>query len=163
MPAPPPNPGPCNVPLSIVNGTGENSVAVPIDSGAQYKSITEQLLYEIWQTDLLILAGLGGLPVTKIISFTIGDGQVGTPANGTTVLNVNAIQGQSITDKDLLVIRNGIALKYTTPVTHNDIIRLNTTGVSGGFQFDAAGSALMFETGDAYDIYVTGINTSNAP
>lgn len=163
MPAPPPNPGPCNVPLSIVNGTGENSVAVPINTGAQYKSITEQLLYEIWQTLLLILAGSGGLPVTKVISFTVGDGQAGTPVAGTTVLNAANLQGQSITDKNLLVSRNGILLKYTTPATNNDIIRLNTTGVSGGFQFDAAGSNLQFENGDDYDIYVVGINTSNAP
>jgi hypothetical protein len=164
MPAPIPNPGPCNVPLSIVNGTGENTVAVPGDPGSQYKSITEQLLYEIWQTLLLILAGSGGLPVTKIVSFTIGDGQAGTPANGTTSLVVaGLIQGQSLTDKNLLVIRNGIELKYSTGVSHNDIIRLNTTGVSGGFEFDAAGSALDFENGDVYDIYVVGINTSNAP
>jgi hypothetical protein len=163
MAAPNPNPGPCNVPLTLINGTGENTVGVPIDSGAQYKNYTDQLLYEIWQTLLLILAGSTGLPVTKIVSFTIGDGQAGTPANGTTSLNVAALQGQSLTDKNLLVVRNGIALKYTTPVTHEDIIRLNTTGVSGGFQFDAAGSALQFETGDVYDIYVVGINTSNAP
>lgn len=163
MPAPPPNPGPCNVPLTVINGTGENSVAVPQDQGSQYKSITEQLLYEIWQTLLLLLAASGGLPVTKIVSFTIGDGQAGTPANGTTSLNVANLQGQSLTDKNLLVVRNGIALKYTTPVSHEDIIRLNTTTVSGGFEFDAAGSALDFETDDVYDIYVVGINTSNAP
>ena len=162
MPAPPPNPGPCNVPLTVINGTGENSVAVPQDTGSQYKAITEQLLYEIWQT-LLLIAASTTVTMTKIISFTIGDGQIGTPANGATVLNVANIQAQSLINANLLVIRNGIELKYTSAVTHNDIIRLNTTGVSGGFEFDAAGSALSFENGDVYDIYVVGVNTSNAP
>lgn len=155
--------GPCNVPLTQVDGSGNNTYAAPITQGAQYKSITEQLLYEIMEGINTLIQIQGGLPVTKIITFTIGDGQADTPAAGGSSLVAAAIQAQSITDKNLLVIRNGIELKYSSAVTHNDIIRVNNTGVSGGFEFDAAGSNLKFQNGDVYDIYVVGVNTTQVP
>lgn len=156
--------GPCNVPLTQINGTGNNSVAVPLTQGSQYKSITEQLLYEIWQTLLLILAGQTPPGMAPIIKFTIGDGQAGTPAAGTTSLHAAILQGVNLADKAILVLREGIGLKYTTAVTHNNIIRFNDH-TDGGFDFDPAdpGGQLQFVNGEEYMLVVTGIDTTIAP
>lgn len=156
--------GPCNVPLTQINGTGFNTVAVPATQGSQYKSITEQLLYEIWQTLLLILAGQNPPGMAAIIKFTIGDGQVGTPANLATSLHASVLQGVNIVNKAILVLREGIALPYTTEVTHNMITRFND-GVNGGFDFDPAapGGPFSFVTGEEYMLVVTGIDTTISP
>lgn len=161
MPAPNPSPGPCRVPLTMINGTGENVIAVPINMGSEYTNITQQLLYEIWQTLLLILIASGGVPMTKIASFDIGDGQAGTPLNGTNNLNISTLQGQNLFDFNLLIVREGIELRYSSGVTIKDIRRLNTPGVSGGFAFEPA-SGLTFQTGEHYDIYVVGSNNAAA-
>jgi hypothetical protein len=151
-------PGPCPIPLGTIIGTGYNIVNVPNLPGANYKSTTEQLLYEIWQTLLLILAGQNPPGMVVPIMFTIGDGQAGTPANGTTQLIAPTIQGQNILNKSLLVIRNGIALNYSTPETAAQIERYNDGVTNGGFIFDPA-SGLSFQTGETYQIFVIGINT----
>lgn len=157
--------GPCNVPLTQIDGTGNNSVAVPAVSGSQYKAITEQLLYEIWQTLLLILAAQNPPGMTPIIKFTIGDGQAGTPADGTTSLHIGVIQGVNLVNKAFLVLREGIGLKYTTAVTHNNIIRFNDGAALAGFDFDPAdpGGQLHFSNGEEYMIVVTGLDTTIAP
>ena len=158
------NPGPCNVTLTLINGTGFNTVEVPANAGAQYKAITEQLLYEIWQTLLLLLAGQNPPGMTPIIKFTIGDGQAGTPANGTTSLHAAVLQGVNISNRAILILREGIGLKYTTAATNNDIIRFND-GTDGGFDFDPArpGGQLHFATGEEYMLVITGQDTSIAP
>jgi hypothetical protein len=152
---------PCNVPLTVIPGTGYNNVAVPLQNGAEYKSITEQLLYEVWQSNLAILAALNPAGMITPITFTIGDGQAGTPANGTTSLHAVSIQGQNIVDKALLVIRNGIALNYKTPVNDNQIIRFNDH-TNGGFDFTGS-SGLSFQTGEVYLIMVIGTDTTVSP
>ncbi len=104
--------------------------------------------------------GGGNLPgvTVPLVSFTIGDGQAGTPANGTTSLQVVTLQGQNLVNKQLLVIREGIELKYTSPGSIQDIKRWNSGG-TGGFNFEGA-SGLTFFTGEHYDIYITGINNT---
>jgi hypothetical protein len=154
-----PQAGPCNVPLDTIIGTGFNTVAVPDEPGAQYKSVTEQLLYEIWQGILLLLAATNPPGMVVPITFTIGDGQAGTPANGTTALSAPAIQGQSIVNKTLLVVREGIVLMYSDATTARQIIRINTVGGDGGFSFDPA-SGLTFQTGESYEILTIGTNTA---
>jgi hypothetical protein len=68
------------------------------------------------------------------------------------------LQGQSLVNKRLLVIREGIELKYSTPVTVQDIRRFNSGGL-GGFVFEPA-SGLSFQTGEHYDIYIIGIDNN---
>lgn len=157
---PHPNPGPCRVPLTMIDGTGENVVGVPIDLGSEYTNITQQLLYEIWQTLLLILAASGGITMTKIASFDIGDGQAGTPVAGTNVLNLANIQGQNLFDVNLLVIREGIELPYSSAVTIKTIRRLNIPATSGGFTFEPGMG--QFNPGEHFDLYVVGANNSAA-
>lgn len=150
---------PCKPPLTSIPGTGFNIVDVPGVQGASYPNVTDQLLYEIWQTLLLILAA--NPPAVSIpIIFTIGDGQAGTPIAGTNSIFAPSLQGQSLANKQLLVLRNGIQLEYTNGVTHLDIIRHNN-GTNAGFTFDAAGSNLTFQTGENYQIFIIGINTTN--
>ncbi len=148
--------GPCKPPLTAIAGTGLNIVQVPSVPGSGYTSITNELLYEIWQTNLLIIAALNPPGVVTLIDFTIGDGKAGTPANGTTSFHVAALA-----DKTFLVLRNGIALGFYDGVTHLQIIRFNDH-VNGGFDFDPA-SGLTFATGEWYQIYPIGINTTIAP
>lgn len=154
--------GPCNVPLTQQDGTGFNTVAVPGTQGAQYKSITEQLLYEIWQTLLLLLAGATPPGMSPLIRFTIGDGQAGTPVAGTTSLHVGVLQGVNMVNRSFLVIREGIALRFSTGVTANDIIRFNNGATLGGFDFDPA-SGLSFVNGEEYQIAVYGQDTTISP
>lgn len=105
-------------------------------------------------------SGGGGLPgvTVPLISFTVGDGQAGTPANNATTFEAVTVQGQNIVNKQLLVSRGGILLPWSTGVTANAIKRFNSGGV-GGFYFDAA-SGLSFQTGEQYDIYITGVNNT---
>lgn len=148
--------GPCKPPLQQIAGTGFNTVAVPGQAGAEYSSITNQLLYEIWQSNLLILAALNPPGIVAPLIFTIGDGKAGTPANGATALHL-----PTLVNKELLVLRNGIQLQYFDGVTHLQIIRFND-GVNGGFDFDVT-SGLFFATGDSYQIFPIGANTTIAP
>jgi len=149
---------PCKPPLGTIPGTGFNVVSVPDVAGSSYNNAADQLLYEIWQTLLLILAALGGGMTTKVVAFTIGDGQVGTPVAGTNSFVVAAFGGVNLGNVELLVLRNGIQLQYSNGVTALQIIRKNT-GATGGFQFDAA-SGLTFQDGESYQLFVTGINNT---
>lgn len=144
-------------PLITIPGTGYNIVQVP-QANSAYKSIAEELLYEIWQT-LLLIAAANPPAMTKIISFDIGDGQAGTPVAGTTSLEVPALQGQSLVDVNLLVIREGIELRYSSAVQTKDIRRYNHGG-NGGFVFEPAGG-LSFQAGEHYDIYIVGSNSTD--
>lgn len=153
--------GPCKPTLEMIDGTGFNRVAVPGQEGAEYTAITNQLLYEIWQTNLQILAATNPPGMVTPIAFTIGDGQAGTPANLSTTLHTPILQGQSIVNKTLLVLRNGIQLQYSNGVTALQIIRFND-GTDGGFDFDPA-SGLFFSTGESYQIFVIGTNTTIEP
>lgn len=151
----------CPTPLQPIPGTNYNQINVPAGPAPNflgYTNYSDQLLYEIWQT-LLLLAAANPPAVTKIISFEIGDGQVGTPANGDASLTLPVIQGQSLVNVNLLVIREGIELVYSSAVTVNMIRRYNHGG-NGGFVFENA-SGLFFETGDRYDLYVVGANTTD--
>lgn len=153
--------GPCNVPLTQISGTGFNTVAVPATQGAQYKSITEQLLYEIWQSLLILIAGQTPPGMAAPIVFTIGDGQSFTPAAGTTSFHQSVVNGVNLGDKLLLVQRNGITVDYSTPATANQIIRFNDHTI-GGFDFDPA-SGLTFQNGERYSLWLAGIDTTIAP
>lgn len=146
--------GPCNVPLTQLDGSGFNTYAAPTQQGAQYKAITEQLLYEILQAIKAALPPPAGM--AKVISFKIGDGNPGTPVAGTTSLHAAALQGQTIVNMQLLVIRNGIALMWGQQIN-----RFND-GTDGGFDFTVS-SGLFFDTGDTYDIYAVSQNTAIAP
>lgn len=151
----------CPTPLQRISGTNFNVVSVPAGPEPNYlgyTNYTDQLLYEIWQTLLILAAAANPPAMTKIISFEIGDGQAGTPANGDTSLEAAAIQGQSLVNVNLLVIREGIELVYSSAVTVNQIRRYNHGG-QGGFVFEAGG--LSFQTGERYDIYVVGSNTTD--
>lgn len=148
-----PNPTACNEALTQIIGTGFNTVAAPINEGAEYKSITEQLLYEIWQGILLLIAATTPPGMVIPIIFTIGDGQAGTPA-----VNATAFHVAALANKEAIVLRNGIQLQYSDGVTALQIIRFND-GVNGGFDFDPA-SGLSFQAGENYQIFPIGANTS---
>lgn len=154
----------CISPLLTIPGTGFNIVQVPGPgaggsvTNSAYKSIAEELLYEIWQTLLLILAA-NAPAMTKIISFTIGDGQADTPLAGTSSIQLPALQGQSIVNVNLLVIRNGIELVYSSAVAVKIIRRYNHGG-NGGFVFEPA-SGITFQNGEDYNIFIVGQNTTD--
>jgi hypothetical protein len=148
--------GVCVTPLVSIPGSNFNTVDVPASTNGGYKSYAEKLLYEIWQTLLLIQAA-NPPTVTKIISFDVGDGQANTPANGTNSIELPAINGQSIVNSNLLVIREGIGLKYSSAVTVKDIRRYNHGG-NGGFVFEGG---LTFQNGEHYDIFIVGYNTTD--
>lgn len=150
--------GICVPPLTAIAGTGFNVVQVPGAPNSAYKSIAEELLYEIWQVLLLILTALGGAPMTTKISFSVDDGQAGSPVNGDTSLQQASMQGISIFNKLLLVIREGIELKYSSPVEVMDIRRFNSAG-NGGFVFEPP-SGLSFQSGERYNIFIIGTNTT---
>lgn len=148
-----PNPTACNVALTQIAGTGFNTVAVPVAQGAEYKAISEQLLYEIWQGILQLIAATNPPGMVTPILFTIGDGKSGTPTVGSTAFHVAALA-----DKEALVLRNGIQLQFSDGVTALQIIRFND-GTDGGFDFDPA-SGLSFQNGDSFQIFPLGANTS---
>lgn len=156
-----PQPLGCLNPLDQVQGTGYNAVAVPGPGTKGYTSITDELLYEIWQTNLQIIAALNPPGMVTPIIFTIGDGKAGTPLDGTTSFHASVIQGQNIVDKTLLVLRNSFQMRYYDGVTHYEIIRFNDH-VNGGFDMDPA-SGITFANGDSYQIFVIGANTTIAP
>lgn len=147
---------PCRNPLLSIGGTGFNQVLVPQD-GSSYNDAADKLLYEIWQTLLLIAAANPPASMTPIL-FTIGDGQVGTPVAGTSSLFVPALQGQPINNKQMLWFRNGILLQYSNGVTPLQIIRHNN-GVNAGFDFDPA-SGLTFQPGESYQGFIIGTNNT---
>jgi hypothetical protein len=93
-----------------------------------------------------------------MVSFTVGDGQAGGPIVGSTTWHVASFQGQSLVNKQLLVIREGIELRYDTPVAVKDIRRFNSGGL-GGWTFEPA-SGLTFFAGETYNVYITGINNT---
>lgn len=103
-------------------------------------------------------SGGGSLPgvTVPLVSFVVGDGQVGTPAAGSSSLEVASMQGQSLFNKQLLVVREGIELLYSTAVQVRNIRRYNSGGL-GGFVFE---QGLTFAQGEGYDIYIIGINNT---
>jgi len=103
--------------------------------------------------------GGGNLPGVTIpfVDFTIGDGQAGTPANGTTVFSVASFSGQSLFNKQLLVAREGILLNWNTLVQANGEIRRYNSGGLGGFTWEGGG---FFSTGERYQIYIIGVNAT---
>jgi len=153
-------PTPCRPPLLSISGTGDNTVLVPqqVDGKkASYNDAADKLLYEIWQTLLLILAA-NPPAVSKPILFTVGDGQADTPADGTTSLVLASFGGIPMGNTEFVVLRNGIQLQYSNGITALQIIRKNT-GATGGFDFDPA-SMLTFQDGDSYQLFPVGINTT---
>ena len=102
----------------------------------------------------------GGLPGVTVpaITFTVGDGQVGTPLAGTNSIELPTLQGQSLFNKQLIVVRAGIELPYGSAVRVNVIRRYNNAG-NGGFVFEPA-SGITFQNGDQYDIYIIGVNNT---
>lgn len=148
---------PCPVPLDTIQGSGFNTVAVPGELGAQYKSVTEQLLYEIWSTNLLILAA-NPPAMSKVLSFVAGDGQAGSPAVGAAFLETPALQGETIFNKQLLVVREGIPLLWNQPTgVLGQIRRYNHAG-NGGWVFEGG---LVFNAAERYDVYIVSINTTD--
>jgi len=101
----------------------------------------------------------GPAGVNTVITFAVGDGQVGTPVDGQTSLTLASMQGQSLVNVQLLVIREGIALNWNSAVQTNDIRRYNHAGL-GGFSFEAA-TGLKFFNGERYMIYILSINTTD--
>lgn len=101
----------------------------------------------------------GGNPpgvTDPFIGFTVGDGQTGTPVNGQTFLHVASLQGQSLVNKRILVVREGIYLNWNTPGTVNELRRYNSGGL-GGWTFEGG---FFFITGERYQIYIIGTDTT---
>lgn len=90
------------------------------------------------------------------VGFAVDDGQVGSPVNGQSSLIVSTLQGQSLVDKELLVLREGIQLLWNTAVSVNNIRRYNT-GLMGGWTFEGG---LVFLSGERYQIFIIGVNTT---
>lgn len=146
----------CSNYLIPIPGTGFNVVNVPGPNSKGYTNITDQLLYEIWQTLLLILAGSTPPGMVIPVLFTIGDGKSGTPTAGDT-----SYRNPLLVNKQLLVMRNGIQLQYSDGVTPLQIVRFND-GTDGGWDFDAL-SGLSFKDLDDYQIFPIGLNTTIEP
>ena len=104
-------------------------------------------------------SGGGSLPgvTDPFFDFTVGDSQAGTPANGSTVFTVAIFAGQSLVNKRMLPIREGIALNYNTPVQANGDVRRYNSGGLGGFTLL---NGLQFQTGDRWQIYIIGIDNT---
>jgi len=101
----------------------------------------------------------GGNPpgvTIPFIGFRVGDGQAGTPVNGATFLRLASLQGQPLVNMQLLVIREGIQLLWNTAVDVNDLRRYNSGGL-GGWTFEGG---LTFNTGERYQIFIIGTNTT---
>lgn len=109
----------------------------------------------ITYTGVASSAGLPGV-TDPFVDFTVGDGQPGSPNNGDTFWTVASFQGQSIFNKRLLVIREGIALNWNTPVAANGEIRRYNSGGLGGWTFQGG---LFFFAGDRFQVYIIGVNT----
>jgi hypothetical protein len=90
------------------------------------------------------------------IGFAVDDGQAGSPVNGQTFLRLASLQGQSLVDKQLLVIREAIQLIWNTPVAINNIRRYNSGGL-GGWTFEGG---LFFISGERYQLFIIGTNTT---
>jgi hypothetical protein len=91
------------------------------------------------------------------VDFTVGDGQTGSPNDGDTFWRVATFDGQQIFNKRLLVIREGIALNWNTPVASNGEIRRYNSGGLGGFTWESSGP---FIGGQRYQIYIVGTDTT---
>lgn len=151
---------PCRVPLLSIDGTGSNTVLVPWTSDGQkaaYNDAADKLLYEIWQTLLLILAANPPAMIQPIY-FTVGDGQADTPASGSSSIVLADFMGIPMGNKQFIVFRNGIQLQYSDGITALQIVRKNT-GATGGFEFDPT-SGLTFQNGESYQLFPIGQNTT---
>lgn len=106
-------------------------------------------------------SGGGSLPpgvTDPWAGFTIGDGQIGTPAPGATVFAVASFDGQSMVNKRLLVLREGIPLNYNTPVNANGEIRRYNSGGLGGFTLQ--GGLVFGLPGERWQIYIINVNNT---
>lgn len=101
--------------------------------------------------------GPGG--TNTVITFAVGDGQAGSPVNGDMTLIADSLQGQSLVNVQLLVIREGIGLNWNSAVQTNDIRRYNHAGM-GGFTFEAS-TGLKFFQDERYMIFVLSINKAD--
>jgi hypothetical protein len=105
----------------------------------------------------------GGTPgpagLNTVITFTVGDGQAGSPVDGQTSLILASIQGQSLVNVQLLVIREGIALNWNSAVQIKDIRRYNHGGL-GGWTFEAA-SGLKFFNGEFFMLFILSVNNTD--
>lgn len=153
-------PTPCRTPLLSINGTGNNTVLVPdsVDGKkASYNDAADKLLYEIWQTLLLILAA-NPPAMTIPIFFTVGDGQPDTPATGSSSLVLATFGGIPMGNTEFIVFRNGFQMQYSNGITALQIIRKNT-GATGGFDIDPV-TGITFQPGDSWQLFPIGINTT---
>lgn len=98
----------------------------------------------------------GGLPgvTVPLVTFTVGSGDPGVPNNGDKAWHVGTFEGQDLTNKQLLVVREGIPVLWNTTSTVGDIQRFNN-GTTAGFDWTGI---LAFQGGERFQIYITGIN-----
>ncbi len=108
-------------------------------------------------------AAAGSIPyfATGIISFLVGDGQLNVPVGGETSLHVATLPDlngnpQSIVNANLLVIREGIQLPYSSVGNAGVIKRYNHAG-NGGWTFEPA-SGQSFVVGERYNVFIVGTN-----
>lgn len=101
----------------------------------------------------------GPAGVNTVITFAVDDGQAGSPVNNQTTLIAAALQGQSLVNVQMLVVREGIGLNWNSIVQVNDIRRYNHAG-QGGFSFEAT-SGIKFFTGERYMLFIISINTTD--
>jgi hypothetical protein len=106
----------------------------------------------------------GGLPgvTVPVLTFYVGGPGTDTPVDGQTQFRFSTFQGQSLVNKQLLVLREGIELVYAdgpTPAAAHQISRYND-GTLGGFDFNTAVGPGQFSAGDRYDIFIVGVNNT---
>lgn len=103
--------------------------------------------------------GAGPAGTNTVITFAVGDGQAGSPVDMQTALIASVLQGQSLVNVQLLVVREGIGLNWNSAVQTNDIRRYNHSG-QGGFSFEPA-SGLKFFSGERYMLFIISKNTTD--
>lgn len=96
----------------------------------------------------------GPTGINSVITFAVGDGQAGSPADGDASLIAAMLQGQSLVNVQLLVIREGIGVNWNSAVQVNDIRRYNHLG-QGGFTWE---NGVTFQAGERFMIYILSLN-----
>jgi len=106
--------------------------------------------------------GGGSLPgvTVPLVSFYVDGPGSNVPVGGQTQLRVATLKGQSLVNKELLVINEQQELMYAdSPAAPFQIKRYND-GTLGGFDFNTAVGPGSFVSGDRYDIFIVGINNT---
>lgn len=105
--------------------------------------------------------GGGNLPgvTDPFFAFAVGDGQAGSPVNGQTSLKLASFDGQSLVNKRLQPVREGIGALWNTPVATNDMRRFNSGGL-GGWTFEPSGGFVQFNEGERWQVYISGIDNT---